>query len=158
PIRVLADRDAKTVRPEPQPIARPTPRGAVPLEPTEPVDAFDLFTSAVDKALLSGRVADAERLFALHVGRPLEHGPRAGDADAKTIETAPLVALRLAEAAGNDAWIDFTIRVYSSRNLTMPVTVVAGLSAVVAKLRGVDAKLLDGYVTTMSSRSRKLTP
>jgi hypothetical protein len=91
------------------------------------------------------------------VGRPLEQGTRNRDPAPDVIEVVALVALRLAEAARNDAWIDFTIRVYASRNQPMPVAVVSGLCSLVAKLRGVDAMLLSSYLTAMGTRSPKLT-
>ena len=153
---VTADRTAITLRPE-QPLNMPEGRALAPLESTAPLESFALFTSAVDQALLRGRVADAERLFALHLGRPLEQGPRNRDPGPAVIEVVALVALRLAEAARNDAWLDFTLRVYASRNQPMPVAVVSGLCSLVAKLRGVNAMLLSSYLSAMSSRIPKLT-
>src|SRR5262245_5194747 len=92
-VTVCTDRSAATKRPEATAtrLARPSP---TPLDPTAPIESLDLFASAVDKALLAGRIADAERLFALHLGRPLERAPRERDPGAEVIETVALVALR----------------------------------------------------------------
>jgi pSer/pThr/pTyr-binding forkhead associated (FHA) protein len=151
---VSTDRNAVTLRPT-ESVPTPSRRG---LESTVPLESLDLFASAVDQALLAGRVADAERLFAFHLGRPLEQQTALARRPAPdAVETIALVALRLAEASRNDAWIDFTIRVYASRSEPMPITVASGLCSIVSKVRGVDVKLLGSYVAALTARAPKLS-
>jgi pSer/pThr/pTyr-binding forkhead associated (FHA) protein len=125
-------------------------------ETTQPVESFELIVSAVDKALLTQRIDDAERLFALHLGRPLERPTQRAEPPSEMLETIGLLALRIAEASRNEAWVDFVLRVFSGRVQPMPVALMSRLCALVPRFGGMDGKLLRAYVAALDSRSTKL--
>src|SRR5262245_5021189 len=127
-------------------------------EATKPVESFELIVSAVDKALLSQRIDDAERLFALHLGRPLERATERAEPPTEMFETIGLLALRLAEASKNEAWVDFVLRVFSGRRKPMPVTLMSRLCALVPCFGALYGKLLRAYVAALDSRSSRLGP
>lgn len=118
---------------------------------TTPMDGFALFMSAVDQALLRGRSLEAERLFAVHLGRPAESAAAHGRLDARTAETLSLLALRLGEATGSAAWLDFVLRLYASRAAVAPRSVVSGMHWLSQRLGGVNRSALKQYLLQVSA-------
>jgi pSer/pThr/pTyr-binding forkhead associated (FHA) protein len=119
---------------------------------TTPLDGFAPFMSAVDQALLRGRSFEAERLFAVHLGRPAESAAAHGRLDARTAEAVSLLALRLGEAAGSAVWLDFVLRLYASRVAVPPRSVVSGMHWLSHRLGGVNRSALKQYLLQVSSQ------
>jgi pSer/pThr/pTyr-binding forkhead associated (FHA) protein len=117
---------------------------------TTPLDGFALFMSAVDQALLRGRSLEAERLFAVHLGRPAESAAAHGRLDARTAEALSLLALRLGEATGSGVWLDFVLRLYASRMAVAPRSVVSGMHWLSHRLGGVNRTALKQYLLQVS--------
>lgn len=122
---------------------------------TSPVDGFLLFATSVDHALLSGDTLEAERLFAVHLGRPAERAAARGALDASAARTLSLLALRLGEATGSGAWLDFVLRLYAASGSVMPLPVVSGMHSLAQRLGGVDRSALRQYARELT-RSRPL--
>ena len=111
------------------------PLPALPSEDTNPVDGFLMFTTHVDHALLSGEILEAERLFAVHLGRPAERAAARGKLDPGAARTLSLLALRLGEATGSAVWLDFVLRLYASSGRVIPLPVVSGMHSLAHRLR-----------------------
>jgi pSer/pThr/pTyr-binding forkhead associated (FHA) protein len=125
-------------------------KAALGLTTTTPMDGFALFMSAVDQALLRGRSLEAERLFAVHLGRPAENAAAHGRLDARTAEALSLLALRLGEATGSGVWLDFVLRLYASRAAVAPCSVVSGMHWLSHRLGGVNRTALKQYLVQVS--------
>lgn len=122
---------------------------------TSPVDGFLLFTISVDHALLSGETLEAERLFAVHLGRPAERAAQRGKLDAGMARTLSLLALRLGEATSSAVWLDFVLRIYAASGSVMPLPVVSSMHSLAHRLGGVDRSALRQYARELV-RSRSL--
>jgi pSer/pThr/pTyr-binding forkhead associated (FHA) protein len=124
-------------------------------EDTSPVDGFLVFTTHVDHALLSGEILEAERLFAVHLGRPAERAAARGKLEPAMARTLSLLALRLGEATGSAVWLDFVLRLYAASGSVIPLPVVSGMHSLAHRLGGVDRSALRQY-TAQLARSRPL--
>jgi pSer/pThr/pTyr-binding forkhead associated (FHA) protein len=129
----------------------PTPPG----DDTLPVDAFLALVANVDHALLSGDTLEAERLFAVHLGRPAERAAARGKLDTPSARTVALLALRLGEASSSGVWLDFVLRLYAANGSVIPLPVVSGMHSLAQRLGGVDRSALKQYARDLA-RSRPL--
>jgi hypothetical protein len=119
------------------------------------LDGFLVFTTHVDHALLSGEILEAERLFAVHLGRPAERAAARGRLDPAVARTLSLLALRLGEATGSAVWLDFVLRLYAASGRVIPLPVVSGMHSLAHRLGGVDRSALRQYAAQLG-RSRPL--
>ncbi len=125
---------------------------------TRSADIFQLLAGVVDKALALGRGEEAEHIIGAHLSAALNdalHGQRVSPDLARS---AAGYALKIAGATNKPAWIDYTIRLYHTLGLPLPLALVDDMYALLRRVRGIDLGLLRDYAESLRGRAQALSP
>jgi pSer/pThr/pTyr-binding forkhead associated (FHA) protein len=145
------------------PVADLRPPGRRPSDPvsseaTNRLDSFALLCGVVDKVLVLGRGAEAERMLSGHlllIMTGLEHGQPPDDA---TAERAATYALKLAAATAKGEWFNFAVRLYHLLARPLPGLLVDELYRLSRIVTAIDLDLLRGYVDALTAAADRLGP
>ena len=112
---VVDDRPAGTAAPPPHPADG---------EATHETRMLDMLSGVAEKAFELGRGAAAERILRRPLEAILARVEEGAPCEAREAADAGLLAVRLARATGQAAWIDFVVRMYAAlRRLPSPAIV-----------------------------------
>ena len=125
---------------------------------TRAADALELLTKVVDKALAMGKHDDAERWLSGHLARALDHAQAGVRLSANTTEIAARYAVKLAEATGKAAWIDYAFRLFTAISEPLPLGVIDELYRIMHHVRGVHIPTLRRYVEQLQLGSNRMSP
>jgi pSer/pThr/pTyr-binding forkhead associated (FHA) protein len=151
---------AGPVRSEPRNLANtmtgPRPRDSAPAEPdrigpTRRGDALELLCGVAEKVLALGRGDEAERILSSYFRNMLQTARSRGETDPVAMEKAVTYAVRIAEATGKGAWIDYTFDMYAVPRRPLPAAVIERLYEVVRKVSPVSGNAYRQYLLALRS-------
>ena len=121
-------------------------------------DALELLGGVAEKVMALGRGQEAEKILSsylanyLALAKATRTGPSAG------AERAAMMAVRLADATGKPAWVDYAVDLYAALRHPLPTEVVERLYVVLRKVKGIDLKLLRAYIAILQGRQNDFSP
>jgi pSer/pThr/pTyr-binding forkhead associated (FHA) protein len=124
-----------------------------PAETTLRAQSFDLLARVVDKALAMGRGAEAERVIGSLLADALKDSQSGKRTSPETAQKAAGYALKLAQATGKAAWVDYVFRLYKALAEPVPLELVDEMYTLLRKVRGVDRALMADYVALLKTKS-----
>jgi hypothetical protein len=128
-------------------------------EPTHHGTVFAMLSGVAEKQFELGRGADAERILK----RPLEAlllrlETSGGTAEARDVEEAGLLAVRLARATGQGHWLDYVFRLFAAVGRLPPTQVIDELYPAVRAAPGASLLEFREYLDVMRSIQHQLGP
>ena len=134
------------------------PSDPVSAEATNRLDSFALLCGVVDKVLVLGRGAEAERMLSGHlllIITSLEHGQPPDDA---TAERAVTYALKLAAVTAKGEWFNYAVRFYHLLARPLPAPLVDELYRLSRIVTAIDLDLLRSYVDSLTATAERFGP
>jgi hypothetical protein len=129
-----------------------------PERPDKRVTALGVIGSVADKALALGNVAEAERILARPLADVRERAERGEAVDTHVAERALTYAVRLADATGKGAYVDYTFIVGAALAMVLPAKVVEDLYTAVRKVKQADRSVLLRYSAVLRDIAPTLRP
>ncbi len=129
-------------------------------EPTYHGTVFSMLSGVAEKQFELGRGADAERILT----RPLEalllklEAGAAGSQEARDVEEAGLLAVRLARATGQSRWLDYAFRLFAAAERLPPTQVIDELYPAVRAAPGVSLTEFRAYLEVLRRNQHQLGP
>jgi hypothetical protein len=128
-------------------------------EPTHHGTVFAMLSGVAEKQFELGRGADAERILK----RPLEAlllrlETSGSTAEARDVEEAGLLAVRLARATGQGHWLDYVFRLFAAVGRLPPTQVIDELYPAVRAAPGVSLLEFREYLEVMHAIQHQLGP
>jgi len=131
---------------------------AEPFEPTRKGDALELLAGVADKVLALGRGEEAERILSSYLKNLLTVARTRGEVDPAVAQKAVTYAVRIAEATGKGAWVDYSLELYGVLKRPLPAPVVDRLYEVLRKLTPVSAAVYRQYLSAVRAAESELGP
>jgi pSer/pThr/pTyr-binding forkhead associated (FHA) protein len=110
------------------------------------VDGLRVLVSVAEKALVMGRVDDAERMISASLNEVLDGSRRGTRIPAVLAEQAARFGAKLANATGKASWGDYAIEIYSTMQKPAPAMVIDELYTAFRKPGTVDLAKVKAYV------------
>jgi pSer/pThr/pTyr-binding forkhead associated (FHA) protein len=120
-------------------------------EATRKGDAFDLLVGVTEKVLALGRGDEAERILSSYLRNLLQVARTRGEIDVTVAEKAATFAVRIAEATGKGAWVDYAFELYGVVKRPLPAPVVERLYESLRKLSPVSVSVYRQYLAVLRS-------
>jgi hypothetical protein len=129
-----------------------------PERPDKRVTPLGVIGSVADKALALGNLAEAERILTRPLADVRERAEQGEAIDPHVAERALVYAVRLAEATGKGAYVDYAFIVGAALAMVLPAKVVEDLYAAVRKVKHADRSALLRYTAVLRDISSTLRP
>jgi hypothetical protein len=120
-------------------------------EATRKGDALELLAGVADKVLTLGRGDEAERILSSYLRNLLQVARTRGEVEAAVAEKAVTYAVRIAEATGKGAWIDYAFDLYGVVKRPLPAPVIERLYESLRKLSPVSVNVYRQYLAVLRS-------
>jgi hypothetical protein len=115
-----------------------------------------LLSGVVDKALVMGRIDEAERILTNLLSETLA-GIQSGRRDAAALPDATKYALKLAGETGRPVWIDWIFQAHHAAGKVLPASTVDELYALARKVRYPVTPALRAYVDGLRAQADRMT-
>lgn len=126
-------------------------------EVSDPGHSLALLSGVIDKALVMGRLEEAEKILQNLLNDTLL-AIGGGRRDANVLVEPTRYALRLAEATGKPSWIDWVFTAHHAAGRVIPAQTVDELYTLVRKVRYPVTQAVKNYVTALRDRTAQLSP
>lgn len=127
-------------------------------EATRKGDAFDLLVGVVEKVFALGRGDEAERILSSYLRNLLQTAKARAEVDPELAEKAVTYAVRIAQATGKGAWIDYTFELYSVAKRPLPAPIIERLYESLRKLSPVSVTVFRQYLSVLKAVEPELGP
>ena len=128
-------------------------------ESTRKGDAIDLLGSVAEKVLALGRGDEAERIMSSYLRNLLKTARSLGEVDPVVAEKAATYAVRMAEATGKGAWVDYSFELYGIVGRPLPGPIVEHLYASLRKISTLPSiNVFREYISVLRAEEPKLGP
>jgi hypothetical protein len=131
---------------------------AHPAHPDKRVHALNLIGNVADKALALGRVEEAERLLVRSLADISAKVMDTGQVEPELALHAGQYALRLANATGKAAWVDYVFEIYVACRQLLPAAIVDELYKVIRKVKAINLAQFRAYTTVLREQSGAYNP
>jgi hypothetical protein len=127
-------------------------------ESTHQTRVLEMLSGVAEKAFELGRGADAERILRRPLESILERLEAGAVVDARESADAGLLAVRLARATGQGAWIDYVFRLFAELGRLPTPAIVDELHLAVRVAPGVNIPAFRRYVEAMRGTQNAMSP
>jgi pSer/pThr/pTyr-binding forkhead associated (FHA) protein len=127
-------------------------------ESTHQTRVLEMLSGVAEKAFELGRGADAERILRRPLESILERIQEGSALDPREAADAGLLAVRLARATNQGAWIDYVFRLFGALGRLPTTAIVDELHLAVRVAPGVNIPAFRRYVEAMRSSQHAMSP
>lgn len=127
-------------------------------ESTHQTRVLEMLSGVAEKAFELGRGADAERILRRPLESILERIQAGSVLDPREAADAGLLAVRLARATSQGAWIDYVFRLFGALGRVPTTAIVDELHLAVRVAPGVNIPAFRRYVEAMRSSQQSMSP
>lgn len=121
-------------------------------------DAFELLTGVVEKVLVLGRGEEAERILGNYLTGLLDSVKGGRTLQRNMADKAATYAVRIAEATGKGAWVDFAFELFSALKLPLPAPLVERLYTSLRGISAINLATYRRYVELLADLETKFGP
>lgn len=126
-------------------------------EVADPGHSLALLSGVLDKALVMGRVEEAEKILQNLLSDTLM-AIAGGRRDPQVLADATKYALRLAEATGKATWVDWVFTAHHTSQRVLPAQTIDELYTLVRKIRYPVTQAVKNYVGGLRERTAQMSP
>jgi hypothetical protein len=127
-----------------------------PQAPTQRFDGLAVISELTEKAIVLGRLDEAERLVEAPLNQLIEDLSEKRDVPAALISRASVLVMRLVVVTTKRVWVDRLVNLYRQLARPWPADIIDEMYGVARRVSGVDRAALKAYVIAM--RNAQLGP
>lgn len=155
--QTLSNTNRQTLDFKPESLA-PSQQSSERTESTRQGDAFEMLAGVAEKVLALGRGDEAERILGHYLRGLLQTARVQNRVDLPMAERAATYAVRIAEATGKGAWIDYVFDLYTVVRVPLPASVIERLYSSLRTVSAINLSIYRRYVSVLRAADAAFGP